>query len=186
MEKDKKYNIVLGLMIFLFVIVVAVCLAWGLGIIGIKRNKVIEKTNENQENITEIVREVEKQVALDDVIKLGYNNIVFLVNGKPYYIPVYDRENNYSDYKINEIPVSGEVSKIRMFGLGTDPSETTFLVFEDGHVEKLDGLGKTSMCNIDTSKKLVDVVQEKENVYAISKDGEKIKIAESYIYKITQ
>ena len=36
MDKDKKYNIVLGLMIFFFLLLVGVCLAWGLGFIGLK------------------------------------------------------------------------------------------------------------------------------------------------------
>ena len=35
-EKDKKYNAILGIMIFLFLIVLGVALAWGLGYIGIK------------------------------------------------------------------------------------------------------------------------------------------------------
>ena len=39
MEKDKKYNVVLGLMIFFFVIIVGVCLAFGLGIITIGKDK---------------------------------------------------------------------------------------------------------------------------------------------------
>jgi len=37
MEKDKKYNIVLGLMIFFFLLFVGVCLAWGLGYIGLAK-----------------------------------------------------------------------------------------------------------------------------------------------------
>lgn len=40
MEKDKKYNVVLGLMIFFFLIIVGVSIAWGLGYIGIKNNEV--------------------------------------------------------------------------------------------------------------------------------------------------
>lgn len=36
MEKDKKYNVVLGLMIFFFLIIVGVSIAWGLGYIGLK------------------------------------------------------------------------------------------------------------------------------------------------------
>ena len=36
MDKDKKYNIILGLMIFFFVIIVGIAIAFGLGYIGIK------------------------------------------------------------------------------------------------------------------------------------------------------
>ena len=35
MEKDKKYNVVLGLMIFFFLLFVGVCLSWLLGFITI-------------------------------------------------------------------------------------------------------------------------------------------------------
>ena len=35
MEKDKKYNTILGLMILFFLLFVGVCLAWGLGFISV-------------------------------------------------------------------------------------------------------------------------------------------------------
>ena len=35
MEKDKKYNVVLGLMIFFFLLLVGVCVSWGLGLISV-------------------------------------------------------------------------------------------------------------------------------------------------------
>lgn len=35
MDKDKKYNAILGIMIFLFLIILGVALAWGLGYISI-------------------------------------------------------------------------------------------------------------------------------------------------------
>lgn len=47
MEKDKKYNIVLGIMIFLFILVVGFAIAWGLGIIGLKDNEVKANNNDN-------------------------------------------------------------------------------------------------------------------------------------------
>jgi len=47
MEKDKKYNIVLGIMIFLFILVVGAAVAWGLGIIGLKNDDVKENSNSN-------------------------------------------------------------------------------------------------------------------------------------------
>ena len=49
MEKDKKYNVVLGLMIFFFILFVGVCVAWGLGFIGLKTNA--DSTNTNNENV---------------------------------------------------------------------------------------------------------------------------------------
>lgn len=61
MEKDKKYNIVLGLMIFFFILVVGISLAWGLSSIGKKssesetnaQNSEIVNVNEsdNKENV---------------------------------------------------------------------------------------------------------------------------------------
>ena len=52
MEKDKKYNLVLGLIIFFFVLLVGVCLAWSLGYIGInnKNQSNNDLPNINQEN----------------------------------------------------------------------------------------------------------------------------------------
>lgn len=42
MEKDKKYNVILGLMIFFFIIIVGVGIAWGLGYIGLNKNSISE------------------------------------------------------------------------------------------------------------------------------------------------
>ena len=36
MDNNKRYNVVLGIMIFLFIIVIGVALAWGIGYIGVK------------------------------------------------------------------------------------------------------------------------------------------------------
>lgn len=47
MNKDKKYNIILGLMIFFFVIIVGIAIAFGLGYIGINKN-----TNSNLQTNT--------------------------------------------------------------------------------------------------------------------------------------
>ncbi len=48
MEKDKKYNVVLGLMIFFFILFVGISLAWGLSSIGKKttENKVDKQDNQ--------------------------------------------------------------------------------------------------------------------------------------------
>ncbi len=42
MEKDKKYNVILGLMIFFFIIIIGVGIAWGLGYIGLNKNSISE------------------------------------------------------------------------------------------------------------------------------------------------
>lgn len=61
MEKDKKYNIVLGLMIFFFILVVGISLAWGLSSIGKKSDEnEVEKQNSNIVNENESL-DVEKQ-----------------------------------------------------------------------------------------------------------------------------
>lgn len=57
MEKDKKYNIVLGIMIFLFILVVGFAIAWGLGIIGLKDNDVKANNNNPIENNVDVNEE---------------------------------------------------------------------------------------------------------------------------------
>ena len=52
MEKDKKYNLILGLMIFFFIILVAGCLAWGLGYISF--GKVSTKNSNNMDNKADV------------------------------------------------------------------------------------------------------------------------------------
>lgn len=42
MEKDKKYNMILGFMIFFFIISIGFCIAWGLGYIGLQKNSTDE------------------------------------------------------------------------------------------------------------------------------------------------
>ncbi len=69
MEKDKKYNVVLGLMIFFFILVVGISLAWGLSSIGKKtNNNEIEKQNSNIANKNEIsdVEKVEDDVTSEN------------------------------------------------------------------------------------------------------------------------
>lgn len=56
MEKDKKYNIILGLMIFFFILVVGISLAWGLSSINKDSNKnEVEKQNSNTADENESV-----------------------------------------------------------------------------------------------------------------------------------
>lgn len=51
MEKDKKYNIVLGIMIFLFILLVGIAIACGLGVIGLKDNSIL---TDNEKESSEI------------------------------------------------------------------------------------------------------------------------------------
>lgn len=51
-EKDKKYNLILGLMIFFFILLVAVGVAYGLGIISINK---INSEKKGEQNNTEVV-----------------------------------------------------------------------------------------------------------------------------------
>lgn len=54
MEKDKKYNLVLGLMIFFFILVVGISLAWGLSTITKNSTgKLVEKEKEQNNPINE-------------------------------------------------------------------------------------------------------------------------------------
>ena len=72
MEKDKKYNIILGLMIFFFILFVGVCIAWGLGIIGLKDNVVKENKElyiTKNDYGTMVVMSLEKYQELIEKIK---------------------------------------------------------------------------------------------------------------------
>ena len=89
MEKDKKYNIVLGVMIFLFIVVVGIVIAWGLRNVGVKTSG---STNDNTAGITnndtsinsenvnvestqnkdENVKEVIKEVAVSKMLEFDY------------------------------------------------------------------------------------------------------------------
>ena len=58
MEKDKKYNVILGLMIFFFILFLGVCVAFGLGIISINTNKTTDiKSGVNDVNRTNNISE---------------------------------------------------------------------------------------------------------------------------------
>ncbi len=55
---EKKYNIVLGLMIFFFIIIVGITIAWGLGYIGVNKNStVIDNSNPSTSKSDTIVNE---------------------------------------------------------------------------------------------------------------------------------
>ena len=147
-------------------------------------NKQIELENQvktTKENT--VVKEVEKQLNVKDVIALGYNQVAVLINGNAYVIPVLDRDNNYENYKLYSVKnLQGKVKAIRQFNLGTDPSESNYFVMEDGSVYEMSGYGDTSTAEkvLDSSKKITDIIEDNGIVYAISQNGQKTKIAESY------
>jgi len=210
MEEKKVIKISFGVAICIFIIlilVVALGITYYIGFVknGVdheqfdyidnkfetgkeENNTVIEESIISDENnkednviIKEVVKEIEKQVDVNDVIKLGYNQIAVLINGKPYVIPVYDRENNFENYQLYEVKnITGKVKALRQFNTGLDPSETHYLIMEDGSVYWIDGVGNNSTAEkkVDASKNIIDIVEENEIVYAVSKNGEKIKIAE--------
>lgn len=72
MEKDKKYNLVLGLMIFFFILFVGVCVAWGLGFIGLKTNT--DSTNPNNENA--VNNDITEDTNVQEKPQIDYKNIV--------------------------------------------------------------------------------------------------------------
>jgi len=78
MEKDKKYNVVLGLMIFFFILVVGISLAWGLSSISKEDNSEdtktenVEKNNASQKE--EIVKDNNVSKENNDVVT--QNNVV--------------------------------------------------------------------------------------------------------------
>jgi len=210
MEEKKVIKISFGVAICIFIIlilVVALGITYYIGFVknGVdheqfdyidnkfetgkeENNTVIEESIISDENnkednviIKEVVKEIEKQVDVNDVIKLGYNQIAVLINGKPYVIPVYDRENNFENYQLYEVKnITGKVKALRQFNTGLDPSETHYLIMEDGSVYWIDEVGNNSTAEkkVDASKNIIDIVEENEIVYAVSKNGEKIKIAE--------
>lgn len=61
MEKDRKYNVVLGIMILLFLIIIGIAVAWGLGVIGLRENN--EGVNDNivEDSIDVNVEDKEEQ-----------------------------------------------------------------------------------------------------------------------------
>lgn len=77
---DKKYNAVLGIMIFLFIIVVGVAIAWGLGVIGIKEDyaKMDKQTsiNQNDNNAVKVENNITKEEEKENTSNLISNSNV--------------------------------------------------------------------------------------------------------------
>lgn len=148
-----------------------------------KENTDTNTTTQNTTNNSTVVKEIEKQLNVNDVIALGYNQVAVLINGNAYVIPVQDRDSNYENYKLYSVKnLQGKVKAIRQFHLGTDPSEANYFVMEDGSVYGMSGYGNTSTAEkiLDASKKITDIIEDNGIVYAVSQNGEKTKIAERY------
>lgn len=105
MEKDKKYNIILGLMIFFFILFVGVCIAWGLSYIysdkeEIKSNSNSEITNNatNQEQINSNESNVANYPKAIDLDSNEISDIISMLESK---IKFMEPSDNYSDELTN-------------------------------------------------------------------------------------
>lgn len=78
MEKDKKYNAMLGIIIFLFILVVGISLAWGLSVIGKNSDESgIGTQNNGTVNGAEIVKNDKEQ---EDVVPIKKEDTVVALN----------------------------------------------------------------------------------------------------------
>ena len=110
MDKDKKYNIILGLMIFFFIIIVAGCLAWGLGIISINNttNNKIAKNELTDGQTTTIINssELNQVNAVENTFKTNFNVINIdsskcLNTGDKIVFSPTSNIRNYEEFNIN-------------------------------------------------------------------------------------
>ena len=148
-----------------------------------KENAEKEDTEKEDTEKEDTDTTIEKQLNVNDVISLGYNQIAVLINGNAYVIPIPYENSNHEDYKLYSVKnLQGKVKAIRQFYLGTDPSETNYFVMEDGSVYVMSGTGNTSTAEkvLDASEKIIDIIEDNEIVYAVSQNGKKTKIAEKY------
>lgn len=108
MEKDKKYNLVLGLMIFFFILFVGVCVALGLGFIGIKSN--VDSTANNNTNIVNNDSEKSEDNSSNEILEVEENNTnkyeLFSTNLKEEFSK-FDSHNYSSQYISNDFVPEG-------------------------------------------------------------------------------
>lgn len=80
-EKDKKYSITLGIMILLFLIVVGIAIAWGLGYIHFGKQAEVENNNDiSSENVNKPSDELQAQNPVKDnkeLLKEAYKKYDF-------------------------------------------------------------------------------------------------------------
>ena len=135
-----------------------------------------EKSKEEQK--TSVNATTEKTIEnITDVVGLGYESIVIIMNGDVYTVPVnYNNSDEFfQNYKITKINMSGKAKAVKQFSLGLDPSTTNYIIMEDGSVYLLNSTTPEKV--LDSSKKIVDIVKDDQgDVYAVSANGEKIKI----------
>lgn len=129
-------------------------------------------------------------------VEIGFEEIIVILEGKPYVIPIHrpDERNAeegleprgvyyYNKFEIDNIK-SG-VKKAYAESLGTDPSTTVYFIMEDGSVrmlesnEKIKDVKFTSKEILSSSNNIVELKKDGDILNAITKDGKKIKIAES-------
>lgn len=129
-------------------------------------------------------------------IEVGYEEIIVILDGKPYVMPIHrpglaDMEEELEErgvYYYNKFEVDNIKSGVKAayaVGLGTDTSSTIYFVMEDGSVRVLETSGTipnikyTSKEVLPASKNVVELKMEGGTLNAITKDGSKIKIAEA-------
>ena len=129
-------------------------------------------------------------------IEIGYDEVIILISGKPYIMPIHRpgsadveadlaKKGSYYYNKFEIDNLKSDVKSTYAINLGTDPSTTIYFVMEDGSVKVLENLGTipnikyTSKEVLPASKNIVELKMEDGILNAITKDGNKIKIAES-------
>ena len=129
-------------------------------------------------------------------IEIGFEEMIVVLEGKPYVIPIHRPDLNneeegleskgvyyYNKFEVDNIK-SG-VKKVYAEVLGTDPSTSIYFVMEDGSVNILESTGKipnikyTSKEVVSSSNNVVELKMDANILNAITKNGEKIKIAET-------
>lgn len=148
-------------------------------IVETKAYKSLEEERIKEEQKTIITNTTTENIA--DVIGLGYETIVIIINGDVYTVPVnYNNSDEfYNNYKITKINMPGKAKAVKQFSLGLEPSTTNYIIMEDGSVYLLNLTTPEKV--VDASKKIVDIVKDDQgDVYAVSLGGEKTKIGSGH------
>lgn len=160
MEKDKKYNVILGLMIFLFIIFVGLCIAWGLGYVQFGKQKpnsdVIGKdtniSNENKgtSNSEDVLKKAYEKYNFEWISKKN-NTITYVENGTvkaEINEKVFDVSFDYGTAKYS-CPLPGH--DFQGVTVINDKGEAYIGEFEN------EDLNIIKYTKVNTSKKIVDV-----------------------------
>jgi hypothetical protein len=157
-------------------------------------NLQVSSNEDKKDNISNNIDSNDKDNELSTV-EIGYNYIISVINGKPYVIPIYRADNYneedelnegeiyyYNKYEINNI--EDGVKEVDLEYIGLDPSETTYFIMNDGSLRILEtegtieNLSFTSTEVLSASNNVVDISDDSGFLYAITKEGKKIQIAE--------